>query len=175
MSTQPNWKADFPIRQSEEHRVTRRQFVMFASCSAMVFGAAWLAKGKVFAPCVATEPQFIARMDEIPVGGSKLFRYPTEADPCTTVRSTPKMAVCWPDRQHDRCHVIPSRCAIRKSGCCHLDQQRDEPGPLYSEQRAVHAGATGLAQRLSGRPVRECGCRRIQVERLAGPACEFAD
>ena len=95
MSTQPNWKADFPIRQSEEHRLTRRQFVMFASCSAAVFGAAWLAKGKVFAPRVATEPKFIARMDEIPVGGSKLFRYPTEADPCILIRLTTDRFVAY--------------------------------------------------------------------------------
>src|SRR6266513_2144099 len=86
MSAQPTWKTDFPIRQSEEHRVTRRQFARFACCSAAVFGAAWLAKGKVLAPRVATEPRFIGRTDEIPVGGPKLFRYPTEADPCILIR-----------------------------------------------------------------------------------------
>jgi hypothetical protein len=52
----------------------------------LCFGAAWLAKGKVLAPRVATEPKFIARMDDIPVGGSKLFRYPAEADPCILIR-----------------------------------------------------------------------------------------
>ena len=86
MTDKPHWNADFPIRQSEEHRVTRRQFAKFACCSAAVFGAAWLAKGKVLAPRVATEPKFIARTDEIPVNGSKLFRYPTEADPCILIR-----------------------------------------------------------------------------------------
>jgi len=102
MSTQPNWKADFPIRQSEEHRVSRRQFVMFACCSAAVFGAAWLAKGKVFVPRVATEPKFIARMDEIPVGGSKLFRYPTEADPCILI------------------HLATNRFVAYSQSCTHL-------------------------------------------------------
>ena len=88
MSHKVRWKADFPIRQSEEHRVTRRQFARFACCSAAVFGAAWLAKGKLLAPRVATEPKCIARTDEISVGGSKLFRYPTEADPCILIRLT---------------------------------------------------------------------------------------
>ncbi len=86
MSTQSHWNTDFPIRQSKEHRVTRRQFAMFACCSAAVFGAAWLAKGKVLAPRVATEPKFIALTDEIPVNASKLFRYPTDADPCILIR-----------------------------------------------------------------------------------------
>ena len=86
MTLKPHWKADFPVRQSDEHRVTRRQFILFSPCSAAVFGAAWLAKDTLFVSRAATEPRFIARMDEIPVGGSKLFRYPTEADPCILIR-----------------------------------------------------------------------------------------
>jgi Rieske Fe-S protein len=88
MSAQPHWKSEFPIRQSEEHRVSRRQFARFACCSAAVFGMAWLTKGRVLAPRVATEPKFVCRRDEIPVGSSKLFRYPTEADPCILIRLT---------------------------------------------------------------------------------------
>src|SRR5207245_3364640 len=69
MTDKSNWKLDFPIRQSEEHRVTRRQFALFACCSAAVFGSAWLAKGKVLSPRVGAEPKFIAGTDEIPVRG----------------------------------------------------------------------------------------------------------
>ena len=102
MTNKPHWKADFPIRQSDEHRVTRRQFAVFACCSAAVFGAAWLAKDKVLAPRVATAPRFVAHLDEIPVGGSKLFRYPTEADPCILI------------------HLAPGQFAAYSQSCTHL-------------------------------------------------------
>jgi Rieske Fe-S protein len=75
---------------------------MFACCSAAVFGAAWLAKGKMLAPRVAAEPKFIALTDEIPVGGSKLFRYPSEADPCILLR------------------LAPDRFAAYSQSCTHL-------------------------------------------------------
>lgn len=106
MTDKPQWNADFPIRQSEEHRVTRRQFARFACCSAVVFGAAWLAKDKMLAPRVATEPKCIARTDELPVGGSKLFRYPTEADPCILIRlTTDRFAAYSQSCTHLKCPV----------------------------------------------------------------------
>ena len=114
MSTQPNWNADFPIRQSEEHRVTRRQFAVFACCSAAVFGVAWLAKDKVLERRVATEPRCIARTDEIPVGGSKLFRYPTEADPCILI------------------HLATDRYAAYSQRCTHLQC------PVYFKSDSNH-------------------------------------
>ena len=66
MSAQPSWKNDFPVRQSEEQRVARRQFLRFACCSAAVFGAAGLTNGKLLTPRVATEAKFVARIGEIP-------------------------------------------------------------------------------------------------------------
>ena len=86
MNPQPSWKTEYPVRQSDEHRVTRRQFTKFACGSALAFGAGWMGKDKMFAPPAATEPRCIARVDEIGVGGYKLFRYPTENEPCILVR-----------------------------------------------------------------------------------------
>ena len=100
------WKRDYPIRQSEEFRVTRRQFARFACCSAAVFGAAWLTKGKLLTPRVATEAKFVARIGEIPVGGSKLFRYPTESDPCILIRQrTDRFAAYSQSCTHLTCPV----------------------------------------------------------------------
>lgn len=82
----PNWKQDYPIRQSAEHRVSRRQFAKFACCSAAAFGAAGLVKDKLLAPPVATEPMRVTTVSELPVGGYKLFRYPTDDAPCILVR-----------------------------------------------------------------------------------------
>ena len=73
MSDQPHWKSDYPIRQSSEHDVTRRQFCKVACGSALAVGAGFLAKDKLFPAPEAKEPKLVARVTEVPVGGSKLF------------------------------------------------------------------------------------------------------
>jgi Rieske Fe-S protein len=87
-SSKPNWKSDYPVRQSEEHRVSRRQFAKFACGSALAFAAGSLVKDALLAPGVPREPKLVARRDEIVDGGYKLFRYPTENDPCILIRLT---------------------------------------------------------------------------------------
>jgi len=82
----PHWKQDFPVRQSSEHDVSRRQFCKIACCSALAVGAGWIAKDKLLAMPRATEPKLVCRIDELPVGGYKLLRYPTEDHPCIVVR-----------------------------------------------------------------------------------------
>ncbi|PYM13076.1 MAG: Rieske (2Fe-2S) protein [Verrucomicrobia bacterium] len=79
-------KSDSPIPESEEHQVTRRQFAKFACCSVLAMAAGRLGKDTLLARRVATEPMQIAGIGEIRVGGYKLFRYPTEDEPCILVR-----------------------------------------------------------------------------------------
>jgi cytochrome b6-f complex iron-sulfur subunit len=86
MNPQPHWQSNYPVRQSAEHAVTRRQFAKFACCSAVALGAGMLLKDKLFSMPKPTEPLLVARLDEVPVGGSKLFRYPTPDHPCILVR-----------------------------------------------------------------------------------------
>ena len=86
MTEQPAWKADFPVRQSAEHDVSRRQFVKAASCTALAVGAGWLVKDKLLPLPAGTKPQLVTRIADLPVGGSKLFRYPTEDHPCILIR-----------------------------------------------------------------------------------------
>lgn len=86
MTDQPHWKTNFPVCQSAEHEVSRRQFVKVACCSALAVGAGWAMKDKLLALPGATEPKLVGRAEEIPVGGYKLFRYPTEEHPCILVR-----------------------------------------------------------------------------------------
>ena len=147
MTHKPRWKVDFPIRQSEEHRVTRRQFAMFACCSAAVFGAAWLAKGKLLAPRVATEPKYIARTDEIPVGGSKLFRYPTEADPCILIRLTVDQFVAY-----------SQSCTHLKCPVYFNDQSNQLVCPCHEGSFSAEDGRA-----LGGPPLRPLPCHPIEV------------
>jgi Rieske Fe-S protein len=82
----PHWKTNFPVRQSAEHEVSRRQFCKVACGSALAVGAGWLLKDKLLPLPPGTAPKLVARVADLPVGGSKLFGYPTEHHPCILVR-----------------------------------------------------------------------------------------
>ncbi|MEO5961110.1 MAG: Rieske 2Fe-2S domain-containing protein [Opitutaceae bacterium] len=86
VTEQPSWKADFPVRQSAEHDVSRRQFVKIACCSAAAVGAGWFARDKIFPVPAGTKQQLVGLVANLPVGGSKLFAYPTEHHPAILVR-----------------------------------------------------------------------------------------
>lgn len=86
MSENPLWKSNFPVRQTAEHDVSRRQFFKIACCSAVAVGAGWTWKEKLRPLPPATEPKLLGRVDEIAVGSYKLFHYPTEDHPCILVR-----------------------------------------------------------------------------------------
>ena len=86
MSDQPHWKSTFPVRQSDEHDISRRQFAKAACCSALAVGAGWMAQDKILPPPLATKPKLVACVEEVPIGGSRLFRYPTEDHPAILVR-----------------------------------------------------------------------------------------
>ncbi len=86
MSDQPHWKSQFPIRQSAEHDISRRQFAKVACCSALAVGTGWMLRDKILPIPPATEPKLVARVADLPVGTSRLFRYPTEDHPAILVR-----------------------------------------------------------------------------------------
>lgn len=82
----PRWKRDFPVRQSEEQAVSRRQFIKIAGCTAAAVGLAGLAKERLDVPSPGADAMRVCRAAELPVGGYRLFRYPTTNDPCILVR-----------------------------------------------------------------------------------------
>lgn len=86
MSDTPNWKSNFPVPRAAEHEVSRRQFVKIACCGALAVGAGWSVRDKLNPLPPATQPKLLAQVDDLAVGGYKLFRYPTEAHPCILVR-----------------------------------------------------------------------------------------
>ena len=86
MSEPAHWKTEFPIRQTDEHDVSRRQFAKVAGCSAAAVCAGWLVKDKILQLPKATEAKLVGRIDEVPIGGYKLFAYPTEHHSAILVR-----------------------------------------------------------------------------------------
>lgn len=88
MSDKPLWRRDFPYTNYGEEGVTRREFTRFlmaASVAAAGSGGlmAWWASLRT----VNTgEPQPIVELDQVPVGSSYLFDYPTDKDPAIILR-----------------------------------------------------------------------------------------
>jgi nitrite reductase/ring-hydroxylating ferredoxin subunit len=77
--------------------VSRRQFtkiLTFASL-AVAAGAVWaLVRSRFLKPHASLE-RVIAHANEIPVGSSKIFQYPTESDPCILVRAVADSYVAY--------------------------------------------------------------------------------
>ncbi|MBI4662709.1 MAG: Rieske (2Fe-2S) protein [Verrucomicrobia bacterium] len=66
---------------------SRREFAKFLGCAVMA--GAGVAAARPLLPVTLAKslaPVAIAQASEIPVGGYKLFRYPTKDDPCILVR-----------------------------------------------------------------------------------------
>ena len=85
---QPRWREDFPVRWDEDHYMTRRELAKF-----LTLGSGLLAGVNVLIAAIgltheapSAPVRTIANADEIPPGGSLLFRYPTDEDPCILVR-----------------------------------------------------------------------------------------
>ena len=88
MVDRPKWREDFPVRWDEDHYMTRRELARF-----LTLGSALLAAVNALIAAVGLTRQSptapsrrIARMDEVPAGGSVLFSVPTDEDPCILVR-----------------------------------------------------------------------------------------
>ena len=116
---QPAWKDDFPIDWVDDHFVTRREFtkslvlVSFATFAATgsLVGMGLLERRRDGKGLPAKR---IAAIGEIPVGGSKVFHYPEEDDPCLLIRlSAGEYAAYGQKCTHLGCPVTyraPAKC-----------------------------------------------------------------
>lgn len=84
-SDKPTWQTSFPIRQSEEHAVSRRQFAAFCGCSAMALAAGIPLKQKLLAMPITDQPITVGRIEVVPEGTAVQFSYPSENHPCILV------------------------------------------------------------------------------------------
>lgn len=82
------WREDFPVRWDEDHYMTRRELAKF-----LTLGSGLLAGTNVLIAFIgltgrppAPPVRRIAAANDVAPGGSLLFRYPTDADPCILVR-----------------------------------------------------------------------------------------
>ena len=144
----PGWKRDFPYEAAAEEEVTRREFARY-----LVGGAVVMAAGNVgFAAWTQLrsintgEPRAIVALDDVAVGTTHLFKYPTERDPAILVRLGDRDVVAFSQKcTHLGC-VVYYEAAEHRWHC-----------PCHEGNFDARTGAV-----LSGPPPRPLG--RIDVE-----------
>lgn len=82
------WQRDFPIPAAGEEEITRREFVRYLALGSggLAVASLGLAAWTSLTDPPAREPKEIAPLADIPVGGERLFRYPTPDDPAILLR-----------------------------------------------------------------------------------------
>lgn len=117
-SRSPAWKTDFPYEAAAEEDVTRREFARY-----LVGGAAVMAAGNVglaawtqLRSINTGEPRAIVALDEVAIGDTYLFQYPTAHDPAILIRLANREVVAFSQKcthlgcvvfyqaEHDRWH-----------------------------------------------------------------------
>ena len=118
-STQPDWRRDFPIDTVQEAEVARRDFTTFMVLTSMAFvvGQFWIVvQNWVRRKKDQPSAQPIASVDEVPVGGTLLFHYPGEHDPCLLLRPDAQTYLAYDQKcTHLSCAVVPKL----ELGCLH--------------------------------------------------------
>ena len=121
-SSEPLWKEEFSVRTADERYVTRRQLTKFLVLTSfgMFVGNLWIVMKSLFYKAPSNPQQTVARVGEIPVGGVKLFSYPTSGDRCILVRTTENEYVSYSQKcTHLSCAVYYSQESNRLECPCH--------------------------------------------------------
>ena len=121
-SSAPLWQDEFSVFAADERYVNRRQFTKFLTLTsfAMLAGNLWILARSLFHRPAAYARQPIASAGEIPVGGVKIFAYPTPGDPCILVRNGSDSYVAYSQKcTHLSCAVYYAREQNRLECPCH--------------------------------------------------------
>jgi Rieske Fe-S protein len=92
------WKQDFPVPSNEDSYATRREFTKFLGLTSIAFfaGTCVAAARRLWRSAAPpADAMAVAMVDEIPAGGSKLFRYPAAGDPCILLCRAPGRFVAF--------------------------------------------------------------------------------
>lgn len=121
-SSAPLWQDEFPVFTAEERYVNRRQFTKFLTLTsfAMLAGNLWILARSWFHRAPSYPRRAVAAMDELPVGGVKMFAYPTAQDPCILVRTRSGAYVAYSQKcTHLSCAVYYAKEPNRLECPCH--------------------------------------------------------
>jgi nitrite reductase/ring-hydroxylating ferredoxin subunit len=121
-SSAPLWQDEFPVFTADERYVNRRQFTKFLTLTSfgMLVGNLWIFARSILYRAPSFPRRAIASVDELPVGGVKIFAYPTAADPCILVRTGADTWVAYSQKcTHLSCAVFYAREENRLECPCH--------------------------------------------------------
>lgn len=122
MSAGEKWREDFPIGWGEDNYVTRREFAKYV---ALVSGAATIGSGLFVLRMRGKEMPIhpameVAKPEDVPIGGVKLFNYPTHNDKAILVRLGADEYVAYAQRcTHLQCPVVFQSTEHRLYCPCH--------------------------------------------------------
>jgi Rieske Fe-S protein len=122
-SEEPLWRDEITIDAAEERYVARRQFTKFLVLTSfgMFVGQLWIAARALFARrSPAPGEAVVAGVDDLPVGGSRVFHYPGPHDPCLLVRTAPDAYAAFSQKcTHLSCAVYFAAAERRLECPCH--------------------------------------------------------
>ncbi|MCA9900908.1 MAG: ubiquinol-cytochrome c reductase iron-sulfur subunit [Anaerolineales bacterium] len=161
---QPRWRQDFPIDWPQDEYLTRREFIKFLLLTSAAFSAGqlWFLVADFLQQREAALPaEVIARVEDVPIGGSLIFKYPAENSPARLlVRLDEERFVAYEQQcTHLTCPVIPHVVEGELHCPCHegiFDMLTGRPlsgpprRPLARVTLAVRDGnvvATGIEKR----------------------------
>ena len=122
MSKEPIWKDEFSINRADEQYVSRRQFTKFLVLTSlgMFVGNVWILARSWFSKAPLYSQKEICRATDIPVGGVRLFRYPTDKDNCILISPDEGTYVAYSQKcTHLSCAVFYAREKNRLECPCH--------------------------------------------------------
>ena len=131
------WKQDFPIPSADDSYVTRREFAKFLGLTSFAFflGTFATAGRKLIKRFrgESGDAVVVANLGEVPVGGYKLFRYPTQNDPCILLRLSQDQLVAFDQRcTHLSCPVLFDSASKQLVCPCHEGFFSAEDGRVLS-------------------------------------------
>lgn len=120
---QPKWRQDFPIDVPQDNYVARRDFVKFMVLisGAFVVGQIWIGLDNLRRRARGRPVRMkIISLSALPVGGTVVFHYPTENDPCLLIHPKQRELMAYSQVcTHLSCAVQPEM-ELHKFHCpCH--------------------------------------------------------
>ena len=118
----PLWRDEFSIDQATDLYVTRRQFSKFLVLTSlgMFAGNLWILIRNLFSSRPSFQPRPVGTVNDVAVGGVKLFSYPTSEDPCIMIRTAPDRFVAYSQKcTHLSCAVYYAKEENRLECPCH--------------------------------------------------------
>jgi Rieske Fe-S protein len=121
-SREPLWREEFSVYTADERYVGRRQLTKFLTLTSlgMFAGNVWILVRSWFYREPSYPSQAVLRHGEVPVGGVKLFSYPSPEDRCILVRTGEDAYSAYSQKcTHLSCAVYYSREQNRLECPCH--------------------------------------------------------